>query len=96
MTLATKVKFFKKDVEEKKERLKLNFGHTYAHAIEMALESKNSEAIRHGEAVAIGLLCEIYYAGGINKQFETVKEILKIYKIPDNLNPYIKKKSINL
>ena len=94
LTLATKIKFFKKDVEEKKERLKLNFGHTFAHAIEMALESKNSEIIRHGEAVAIGLLCEIYYAGGVNKQFQTVKEILKIYKIPNNLNSYKKKISI--
>ncbi len=91
LTLETKIKFFKKDVEERKERLKLNFGHTYAHAIEMALESKNFELIRHGEAVAIGLLCEIYYGNGIDKHFKIVREILKIYKIPHNLNFYKKK-----
>ena len=96
LTLATKIKFFKKDVEERKERLKLNFGHTYAHAIEMALETKNLELIRHGEAVAIGLLCEIYYAKGIDKHFKIVKEILNIYKIPYNLNSYKKKISNNL
>ena len=96
LTLETKIKFFKKDVEERKERLKLNFGHTYAHAIEMALESKNFELIRHGEAVAIGLLCEIYYGNGIDKHFKIVREILKIYKIPYNLNFYKKKISVNL
>ena len=43
LSLATKIKFFKKDVDEKNERLKLNFGHTFAHAIEMALDNKSTE-----------------------------------------------------
>ena len=93
LSLQTKIKFFKKDVEEKSERLKLNFGHTYAHAIEMALDNKKTEIIRHGEAVAIGLLCEIFYAKGNNKQFQKTKEILKTYNIPHNLNFYKKKTS---
>ena len=39
------------------ERLKLNFGHTFAHAIEMALEDgKSADVIRHGEAVGLGIL----------------------------------------
>ena len=96
LSLQTKIKFFKKDVEEQNERLKLNFGHTYAHAIEMALDNKKIEVIRHGEAVALGLLCEIYYSKGINKQFDITKEILKIYNIPYNLNAYKKKISYEI
>ncbi len=93
LSLKTKIKFFKKDVEEQNERLKLNFGHTFAHAIEMALDKKKTEIIRHGEAVAIGLLCEIFYAKGDNNDFKKTKEILEIFNIPCNLNSYIKKTS---
>ena len=59
LSLKTKIKFFLNDVTEISERLKLNFGHTFAHAIEMSIKSNHTELIRHGEAVGIGLLCEI-------------------------------------
>ena len=35
----TKIKFFKDDVYENSKRLNLNFGHTFAHAIEMTFKS---------------------------------------------------------
>ena len=41
LSLATKIKFFKNDVFERGERLNLNFGHTFAHAIEMAFDKNN-------------------------------------------------------
>ena len=68
----------------------LNFGHTFAHAIEMALEKNNKkkvEVLRHGEAVGIGILCELYYASNLkeNKLIKTTKEILNLYKLPINL-----------
>jgi len=89
-SLRIKINFFKNDIMEKRERLMLNFGHTFAHAIEMALEknnSKNFEILRHGEAVGIGLLCELYYASNLkeNKLIKTTKEILNLYKLPINL-----------
>ena len=40
MTPKTKIKFFKDDIFENNSRLMLNFGHTFAHAIEMAIENK--------------------------------------------------------
>ena len=43
LSLATKIKFFKNDVFERGERLNLNFGHTFAHAIEMAFDKNNHE-----------------------------------------------------
>ena len=66
----TKLKFFIDDIYEKDKRLSLNFGHTFAHAIEMAIEQKiKKDYIRHGEAVGIGMLCEVFYEKGKKKRF---------------------------
>ena len=61
-TLKTKINFFINDIKEKGSRLNLNFGHTFAHAIEMATANFKDEYLRHGEAVGIGMLCEIYFS----------------------------------
>jgi 3-dehydroquinate synthase len=50
--LAIKKSFIEKDPFDQNERLKLNFGHTLAHAIEATTQGK----VNHGEAVAIGIL----------------------------------------
>ena len=89
--LKTKIEFFKDDVNEENKRLRLNFGHTFAHAIEMALQSDKRNEIRHGEAVGLGLLCEIYYAFGKNKSFLITKKLLEKYKLPTNLKSFISK-----
>ena len=84
LVLKTKIKFFVDDVAENNQRLILNFGHTFAHAIEMALikDFKNKKKLSHGEAVAIGMLCEMYYAN-TNKIFiEKVTQIIKEYNLP--------------
>ena len=86
--LLIKIKFFKNDVKEKNQRLMLNFGHTFAHAIESSLDTnlKNKkEILRHGEAVGLGLLCEIYYQNGENKIFHQIKDLLNLYSLPTNL-----------
>lgn len=83
-TLLTKIHFFKSDIYEKKNRLFLNFGHTFAHAIEMTTQTiLNKEIFRHGEAVGIGLLCELYYANGKkNRLFDYVQTLLENYNLP--------------
>lgn len=91
LTLQTKIKFFKNDVYENNKRLNLNFGHTFAHAIEMSLD-KNRDVIRHGEAVGIGLLNEIYYYGERNKNFLLVRKILRKYNLPINIKKFLNKK----
>ena len=86
--LLIKIKFFKNDVKEKNQRLMLNFGNTFAHAIESSLDTnlKNKkEILRHGEAVGLGLLCEIYYQNGENKIFHQIKDLLNLYSLPTNL-----------
>ena len=38
------------------------FGHTFAHAIEMATQKYLKRYLDIGEAVGIGMLCEIFYS----------------------------------
>jgi 3-dehydroquinate synthetase len=85
--LKTKIFFFIKDEREKNTRLNLNFGHTFAHAIEMALNIANrNELIRHGEAVGLGMLCEIYYASSKkNNLYLRTKNILEQYSLITSL-----------
>ncbi len=49
-----KIYFVNKDVNEKSLRMVLNFGHTFAHAIEVI--NKYSKKITHGEAVLSGMI----------------------------------------
>jgi 3-dehydroquinate synthase len=92
LTLQTKIKFFKNDIYENSTRLNLNFGHTFAHAIEMSIKSNNNEIIRHGEAVGMGMLCEIYYSDGKSKIFKSLMSLLKKYNLPTNLKNFLGKK----
>ena len=93
LCLKSKIKFFKNDVFENKKRLNLNFGHTFAHAIEMALGNINKgHLLRHGEAVGIGMLCEIYYSSGLSKNFFKLKKLLRLFNLPFGLKNIISKK----
>jgi len=56
----------KRDPYEKGERKLLNFGHTIGHAIETFMMNQ-STPILHGEAVAIGIICESYISTKIAK-----------------------------
>ena len=46
--------FVNEDEFEKGQRMKLNFGHTFAHAIEV--KNNYSKVITHGEAVLAGMI----------------------------------------
>jgi len=51
------------DLLENDLRKSLNFGHTIGHAIESYfLESESKEDLTHGEAIAIGMIIELYYS----------------------------------
>ena len=55
-----KNKIVKTDPLEKNIRKKLNFGHTVGHAIESYSLSNDKKPLLHGEAIAIGMICESY------------------------------------
>ncbi len=48
------------DPTEKGRRKILNFGHTIGHAVESYALSHGNSPLSHGEAIAIGMLCEAY------------------------------------
>ena len=85
-TLKCKIHFFKNDVRERQKRLFLNFGHTFAHSIEISTDAKNKDYFRHGEAVGLGLLCELFYANKKTKIFELTQNLLKKYELPTRIN----------
>lgn len=68
-----------KDERESGLRRLLNFGHTFAHAI----ETDSQHAIKHGHAVATGMYLESLYAqkaGVIDKHvLEEIEEIIKLF-----------------
>ncbi|MBN8702137.1 MAG: 3-dehydroquinate synthase [Bacteroidetes bacterium] len=55
-----KNKIAQKDPLEKGIRKFLNYGHTIGHAVEALLMNKGKRQLLHGEAIAIGLICETY------------------------------------
>ena len=84
-----KIYFVNKDINEKNLRMILNFGHTFAHAIEV--RNNYSNKITHGEAVLSGMILASKLSL-IKKTctFQTVEEIKQIYK-KNNLNYTYKK-----
>lgn len=80
-SVVIKGQIVQEDETEKGKRRLLNFGHTVAHAIEIATEHK----IPHGRAVAIGMITEGYLSMKMGylspSDFEIIKEIINLYQI---------------
>ena len=76
------------DPFEKGERKKLNFGHTFGHAIESYYLEKRTP-ISHGEAVFMGMILETK----ISYLSETDKNEIKNYVLSNFALPYTPKKS---
>ena len=77
------------DPKEQGLRKVLNFGHTIGHAIEsFYLDSKEKENLTHGEAIAIGMVCECFISSELlnfskSKLTEVKDVIISVYgKIP--------------
>jgi len=84
-----KLYFVNKDVYEKNIRMILNFGHTFAHAIEV--QNKYSKRINHGEAVIMGMMmaAKLSYIKKLCS-LNTLNQLKHIY-ITNNLKYDIKK-----
>jgi 3-dehydroquinate synthase len=55
------------DPLEKGERKLLNFGHTIGHAIESYSLENDKIPLLHGEAIAIGMICESYISNAVKE-----------------------------
>ncbi len=79
-----KSKVVLEDPKEQGLRKILNFGHTIGHAIESFYLENEDKKLLHGEAIAIGMICEAFLSTKkctlSNKElFRIVKYILQIY-----------------
>lgn len=79
-SLSVKQNVVEKDEFDTKERMLLNFGHTFGHAIELKLD------LKHGEAVALGMLMVLRFGMDLGLTEESsyieLKEIIKLYELP--------------
>jgi len=86
-----KLFFVNKDVNEKNIRMMLNFGHTFAHAIEV--KNNFSKKFTHGEAVLAGMILATKLSVINNScNRKTLSDILEIYN-SNGLNYILKKYS---
>jgi shikimate kinase / 3-dehydroquinate synthase len=80
--MAVKIKVIEEDPYEKGIRAALNLGHTVGHAVELVSKFR----LRHGEAIAIGMVTEAKYAARIGLAragfVEALTESLKALGLP--------------
>ena len=80
-SIKIKAQIVKKDPFEKDIRKTLNFGHTIGHAIESASILHDKVPLKHGEAIAIGMICEAYISKAIEKLSSPELEMIsKFYR----------------
>jgi len=60
LSIAIKNRVVIEDPHEKGIRKALNFGHTIGHAVETYSLINDEDSLSHGEAIAIGMICEAY------------------------------------
>jgi 3-dehydroquinate synthase len=87
------------DPTEKGVRKILNFGHTIGHAVESYfLEHPDKEKLTHGEAIAVGMICECYLSYQLldldQKKVTFAKELIlsifeKVQISPEDFAPII-------
>ena len=92
-----KMYFVNKDVNEKNLRMILNFGHTFAHAIEA--KNKYSKKITHGEAVLSGMILasrlSLHRKICNSKTLSLIQNIYSKNKLNYTYEEYSKKNSID-
>ena len=92
-----KLYFVNKDVYEKNFRMILNFGHTFAHAIEA--QNNYSKRINHGEAVIMGMMmaAKLSYVKKLCsiKTINQVNDIYKFNNLKHDIKKYFKKNEYN-
>ncbi|HET9905287.1 MAG TPA: 3-dehydroquinate synthase [Anaerolineales bacterium] len=92
--MAVKIKIIEEDPYEKGFRAALNLGHTVGHAVELASKFQ----LRHGEAVAIGLVTEARYAeriGVASKGLtDKIVEVLSTIGLPTQISKELSRDEI--
>jgi 3-dehydroquinate synthase len=92
--MAVKIKVIEDDPYEKGFRAALNLGHTVGHAVELVSKFN----LRHGEAIAIGMVVEAKYSArvGLTSQsvVEAIESTLKKINLPTQIPKGLSKEEI--
>ena len=80
-SVAIKENIVAQDPHESGPRKLLNFGHTVGHALESYLLARPGRAVRHGEAVAAGMVCESWLAA--QRGLLTAAELGQVEEVVD-------------
>lgn len=79
-SVKVKMQVVKKDPYEQGLRKILNFGHTIGHAIEAYSLAHDKKPLKHGEAIAIGMVCEAFLSkeqGGLSgRELRIISEFI--------------------
>ena len=78
-SVALKEKIVAQDPLESGLRKLLNFGHTVGHALESYLLTQPGREVRHGEAVAAGLICESWLS--VQRGLLTAEEMAEVQAV---------------
>ncbi len=81
------------DPYERGLRKILNYGHTIGHAVETYSLINDKKPLNHGEAIAIGMVCEAYLSTTDNTLTEDELKEITTYLLKLYPNYYIKEKS---
>ncbi len=92
--MAVKIRVIEEDPYEKGVRAALNLGHTVGHAVELVSQFE----LRHGEAIAIGMVAEAKYAERIGIAetglSHTIAGVLSGYGLPVTIPPDLPREEI--
>ena len=100
ISISTKLKYvsdFREKSNLRRSRAILNFGHTIGHAIENSNSYDGS--IKHGEAIAIGMLIELKiseYLKYYKASFEDELKLIKKFNLPSNYKDFLIPKKIEI
>jgi len=84
-SVAIKNKIVLEDPHEKNIRKALNFGHTIGHAIETYSLLNDEYSLSHGEAIAIGMICEAWLS--YKKTGLSAADLAEVTKVLSDLYP---------
>jgi len=93
-SVAIKNQVVLEDPHEKNIRKSLNFGHTIGHAVETYSLVHDEDSLSHGEAIAIGMICESYLAykktglslDELNEITDVLTTLYPFYQLRDEMN----------
>lgn len=93
-SVAIKNKVVIEDPHERNIRKSLNFGHTIGHAVETYSLINDEDSLSHGEAIAIGMICEAYLSykktglslDELNEITDVLMELYPFYELRDEMN----------